>query len=138
MSDVHKCDSCTSSFDSKKDLKKHAKAIHSKPSNESKSNDQLFECVKCELLFRNFDMFVKHKKLHESSGDAVIGDVQVDAPRDQANNSNGMELIKCSLCNVECSSAIHYLIHVKTEHQLDFNSNLNNSINFNSLLTNAV
>jgi len=73
-----KCNQCTSKFDTKKDLKKHARLIHKsdsestaeQPADLAKSqpdqnNKQLHECFKCELIFRNYEMFCAHKMLHE-------------------------------------------------------------------------
>ena len=139
-----KCDSCTANFESKKDLKKHAKQAHPKaaaaaaPNDlandaNSSSNEKLFECVKCELLFRNYEMYMKHKQLHDSQGDVLLTKKQpAESAANQSNQAlaaameSSVDTFKCSLCNIECSSAIQYLIHVQTEHRVEF-SNANNS-----------
>ena len=124
---------------------------NSNNNNGNKQHDQLYECVKCELLFRNHDMYMKHKKLHENAKDdnnnetttttTTISSSNLNTTNNNNNDNNNnimnAEFFKCSLCHVECSSAIHYLIHIKTEHQLEFNNNLSGA-NLSSLLTNMV
>lgn len=73
-------------FETKKDLKKHNRTTHqvspesvAKPVPNESSNSQLHECFKCELIFRNYDMYLAHKMLHD------MQDVQ---KQDDTNSNN--------------------------------------------------
>ena len=63
------CKICKLNFDNKKDLKRHNKLSHKDDSKsdilDEETVSQLHECYKCELIFRNYEMYCAHKMLHD-------------------------------------------------------------------------
>ena len=67
----------------------------------SVKKEELYECVKCELLFRNYDMYVQHKQAHEKE------------------SKNDDMCLKCSLCSFQINNSIEYFNHLLTVHNLN-------------------
>lgn len=135
-SKVFKCISCKTRFGSKKDLKKHVSLNHTKTENidelsspSDTTTHPLYECFKCELIFRNYEMFCAHKMLHEIQEQKSTDDSEAAADTDTdkevskvnaINRENG-EFFNCSRCGISVSNALQFYIHLQACHQSDSN-----------------
>jgi len=145
---LFKCTECKLKFDDKKELKKHAKIhnsansvesnkplsqahpneLNNKTSNSSNSKNrgttesaQLYECVKCELLFRNYEMYCAHKSLHQVNESKENSNVETDNKQPDEQ----IDQLKCLQCGMSMPNAIQYILHIQTfhsQHQLQSNS----------------
>ena len=103
------CQMCSFEGESKKDLKKHVKLNH-KPEEQQQqqvsSNDSLYECLKCELLFRNYEMYCAHKVLHQ-----MQDQTEAAAAATMASFSSD-----CSDCGLQFTNSLQYFAHMQTVH----------------------
>lgn len=67
------------------------------------ADKELYECVKCELLFRNYDMYMKHKQTHEQ----------------EVTKKSSAETVKCTICSQNLNNSIEYFAHLMTTHNLN-------------------
>lgn len=86
-----------------KDLKQEKEIKHFNGQRQKCVDKELYECVKCELLFRNYDMYVKHKQSHET----------------EATKETSAESVKCTICSVNLNNSIEYFAHLMTTHNLN-------------------
>lgn len=131
-SKAFKCGLCKSRFGSKKDLKKHVSLNHTKSENSDELSspsdttaNPLYECFKCELIFRNYEMFCAHKMLHEIQEQKLTDNSKVDIDKEvskvNAINQENAEFFNCSQCGISISNALQFYIHLQTCHQRDSN-----------------
>ncbi|CAF1007374.1 unnamed protein product [Brachionus calyciflorus] len=103
-----KCQKCPSViFENKKDFKKHLKQCEL-----SQKKDQLYECLKCELLFRNYDMYIEHKKAHEN-------EEKINKPLEQTSTTISTSANRCNLCSYQIQNSLDYFNHLLTVHNLN-------------------
>lgn len=79
-------------------------------------NSQLHECFKCELIFRNYEMFCAHKMLHEIQGQSTE-----DESNNNSNNTSVVDPSNSCLNNVQSN-----------------NLNTNNSQDLNRLIAESI
>ncbi|RNA04015.1 hypothetical protein BpHYR1_052961 [Brachionus plicatilis] len=82
---------------------KEPREKEAKQSGKKCAEKELYECVKCELLFRNYDMYVKHKQSHEA----------------EATKEMSAEAVKCTICSLNLNNSIEYFAHLMTTHNLN-------------------
>lgn len=155
-----KCVNCPIKFDSKKELKKHIQTNHqfdtelvttistknepTKITVEESQNNQLHECFKCELIFRNYEMYLAHEMLHnmqdqqkDDNNNKLIYDELMPQQNSRSmdlnnlltqrlmaeslfqnynNNEKTESKFDCNQCNLKISNALQYFIHVQTFH----------------------
>lgn len=121
IKDELKCSSCSSvKFENKRELKKHLKSCAAREGLERKND--LYECVKCELLFRNHEMFMTHKNLHdlqEKEAQSLINASSNASTNSQQLGLKEDESIKCNFCGQTVSSSVEYFAHLQTSHQFN-------------------
>lgn len=61
-------------------------AIEQQQQQQHSPNSQLHECFKCELIFRNYEMFCAHKMLHEIQGQSA--EDESNKPNTNTNTSD--------------------------------------------------
>ncbi len=113
-----------SRLSNKKNLSQHVNlnqntnndASESSPSDAAKNySTPLYECFKCELIFRNYDMFCAHKMLHEIQEQKSTGDSETDG-EDKYSSQDNSELFNCNRCGTSVSNALQFYIHVQACH----------------------
>lgn len=71
-------------------------------------NSQLHECYKCELIFRNYEMFCAHKMLHEIQGQSAEDESNINTSA--VNGSNDPNNVQSSNLNTNNSQDLNRLI----------------------------
>ena len=123
-----KCKLCNFKFDNKKDLKKHVKSNHETEKQKNvqvkpSQKEQLFECRKCKLFFRNQETLTAHNMMHDlqdSQNSSLLTQQQhiLNSGNNLVNQQqvNTSEQLKCIQCGINCQNPFQYIIHLQTFH----------------------